>query len=53
MLAEGFIRMYEMEPMAAFQRNVFLDKYGYLLKLSSKLNNSFFFLCAGLSGHIC
>lgn len=40
MLAEGFMWMYEM---AAFQRNVFLDKYGYLLKPSSKLNNSFFF----------
>lgn len=43
MLGEGFMRMYEMEQMAAFQRNVFLDKYGYLLKPSSKLNNSFFF----------
>lgn len=40
---EGFMRMYEMEQVAAFQRNVFLDKYGYLLKPSSKLNNSFFF----------
>lgn len=53
MLREGFMRMYEMEQMAAFQRNVFLDKYGYLLKPSSKLNNSFFFLRAGLSGHTC
>lgn len=43
MLGEGFMRMYEMEQMAAFQKNVFLDKYGYLLKPSSKLNNSFFF----------
>lgn len=45
MLGEGFMRMYEMEQMAAFQRNVFLDKYGYLLKPSSKLNNSFLFSC--------
>lgn len=45
MLGEGFMRMYEMEQMAAFQRNVFLDKYGYLLKPSSKPNNSFFSVC--------
>lgn len=45
MLGEAFMRMYEMEQMAAFQRNVFLDKYGYLLKPSSKLNNSFFSVC--------
>lgn len=37
--------MYEMEQMAAFQRNVFLDKYGYLLKPSSKPNNSTFSVC--------